>query len=138
MSNSIVQVKQATITYPNGFPQMLKMSEQEFVSELQFLAAAKMYELGRLSSGKAAQLAGIERGLFLQRLGQIGVAAINLRDERGEVRLGQLESGQMNRWVVDTGPLIFLAKLDRLELLQRGADEILAPPAVLAEVHMLL
>lgn len=43
----------------------------------------------------------------------------------------------MNRWVVDTGPLIFLAKLDRLELLQRGADEILAPPAVLAEVHML-
>lgn len=43
----------------------------------------------------------------------------------------------MKRWVVDTGPLIFLAKLDRLELLQRGADEILAPPAVLAEVRML-
>jgi predicted nucleic acid-binding protein len=43
----------------------------------------------------------------------------------------------MNRWVVDTGPLIFLAKLDRLELLQRGADEILVPPAVLAEVRTL-
>lgn len=40
----------------------------------------------------------------------------------------------MNRWVVDTGPLVFLAKLDRLELLQRGADEILAPVAVLDEV----
>ena len=81
MNNLTVQVKQATITYPHGFPQMLKMSEQEFVSELQFLAAAKLYELGRLSSGNAAQLAGMERGLFLQRLSQIGVAAINLRDE---------------------------------------------------------
>lgn len=40
----------------------------------------------------------------------------------------------MNRWVVDTGPLVFLAKLDRLELLQRGTDEILAPVAVLNEV----
>lgn len=84
MNNSILKVKQATITYPNGFPQMLKMSEREFVSELQFLAAAKMYELGRLSSGKAAQLAEMERGLFLQRLGQIGVAAINIRDEEIE------------------------------------------------------
>ena len=43
----------------------------------------------------------------------------------------------MSRWVVDTGPLIFLAKLDRLELLQRGVDEILVPGAVLAEVHFL-
>jgi predicted HTH domain antitoxin len=87
MGDSVMQVKQATITYPNGFPQMLKMSEREFVSELQFLAAAKLYELGRLSSGKAAQLAGIERGLFLQRLGQIGVTAINLRDEEIEAEL---------------------------------------------------
>lgn len=87
MGKSVEQVKQATITYPNGFPQMLKMSEREFVSELQFLAAAKMYELGRLSSGKAAQLAGIERGLFLQKLGQIGVTAINLRDEEIETEI---------------------------------------------------
>ncbi len=41
----------------------------------------------------------------------------------------------MTQWVVDTSPLIFLAKLDRLDLLQRGADEILAPPAVLNEAQ---
>lgn len=40
----------------------------------------------------------------------------------------------MTRWVVDASPLIFLAKLDRLELLRRGATEIYAPPQVLAEV----
>ena len=41
----------------------------------------------------------------------------------------------MTRWVVDTSPLIFLAKLDRLDLLRKGADEILAPPAVIEEVR---
>lgn len=41
----------------------------------------------------------------------------------------------MIRWVVDSSPLIFLAKLDRLDLLREGADEILAPPAVLQEVR---
>jgi predicted nucleic acid-binding protein len=40
----------------------------------------------------------------------------------------------MTRWVVDTGPLIFLAKLGLLNLLQSGADEVFIPPAVLDEV----
>ncbi|HSS47365.1 MAG TPA: hypothetical protein VLX28_00330 [Thermoanaerobaculia bacterium] len=40
----------------------------------------------------------------------------------------------MNLWVIDSSPLIFLAKLSRLDLLQKGAEEILAPPAVLAEI----
>ena len=43
----------------------------------------------------------------------------------------------MKRWVVDTSPLIFLAKLDRLELLQHDADEILIPSAVLDEISIL-
>jgi predicted HTH domain antitoxin len=60
---------------------MLKLSDQEFAQELRFLASAKLYELGRLSSGKAARLAGMERVNFLYELGKIGVAAINLRDE---------------------------------------------------------
>jgi predicted nucleic acid-binding protein len=41
----------------------------------------------------------------------------------------------MTLWVVDTSPLIFLAKLDRLDLLRKGAEEILIPPAVLEEVR---
>lgn len=41
----------------------------------------------------------------------------------------------MRLWVVDTSPLIFLAKLDRLDLLRRGADQILSPPAVLREIN---
>jgi predicted HTH domain antitoxin len=73
--------KQAVIPYPAGMPQMLKLSDDEFSEELRFLAAAKLYELGRLSSGKAARLAGMPRVKFLGELGRVGVPAINLRDE---------------------------------------------------------
>lgn len=41
----------------------------------------------------------------------------------------------MRLWVIDTSPLIFLAKLDRLDLLKRGADQVVAPPAVLREIR---
>ncbi|HEV8582946.1 MAG TPA: UPF0175 family protein [Thermoanaerobaculia bacterium] len=50
--------KQAVIPYPAGMPQMLKLSDDEFKEELRFLAAAKLYELGRLSSGKGGSLGG--------------------------------------------------------------------------------
>jgi predicted HTH domain antitoxin len=76
-----VVLKEATITYPQGVPQSLKMSDAEFAGEVQFLAAVKLYELGRLSSGKAAELAGMGRVDFLRSLAGVGVPAINLRDE---------------------------------------------------------
>jgi len=80
-------MKKAVITYPQGMPQILKMSDVEFAEELRFLAAAKLYELGRLSSGKAAQLAGMARVEFLHALARIGVPAINLRDEEVEAEI---------------------------------------------------
>jgi predicted HTH domain antitoxin len=51
-------------------------------------AAAKLYELGRLSSGKAAQFAEMERIEFLYALARIGVPAINLRDEEVDAEIG--------------------------------------------------
>lgn len=41
----------------------------------------------------------------------------------------------MTTWVVDTGPLIFLAKLGRLNLLQYEADKVCVPQTVLTEVQ---
>ena len=51
------------------------------------MAAAKLYELGRLSSGQAARLAKLDRVGFLARLAQIGVPAINLRDEEVDAEI---------------------------------------------------
>ena len=83
--------QEAVVTYPEGVPQLLKMSDSEFAKELAFLAAAKLYELGRLSSGKAAQLAGMERLEFLFALERVGVPAINLRDKEIDLEIEAAE-----------------------------------------------
>jgi predicted HTH domain antitoxin len=44
-----------------------------FGRELCMMAAVKLYELGRLSSGRAAELAGISRAEFLLNLGHYQV-----------------------------------------------------------------
>ena len=46
-------------------------------SELRLAAAMKLFELGRLSSGAAAQLAGIPKPAFLAKLADYGIAALD-------------------------------------------------------------
>ena len=47
--------------------------EVPFARELSLMAALKLYELGRLSSGRAAELAGMSRIEFLDALKQYRV-----------------------------------------------------------------
>ena len=55
----------------------LKATPAEAAVAVRLAAAAKLYELGRLSSGAAARLAGVPRVAFLQRLAEYGVAALS-------------------------------------------------------------
>jgi len=87
MSTEPRETKQAVISYPAGIPQILKLSDREFADELRFLAAAKLFELGRLTAGTAARLAEMDRLTFLYELGRVGVPAINLRDEEVEAEI---------------------------------------------------
>ncbi len=69
------------IQIPEGIPFALKISPKSIVRELLMLAAVKLYELGRLSSGAAASLAGIPRVVFLSRLADYGVNTFQLTEE---------------------------------------------------------
>ena len=54
-----MSTKNLTIPYPEDLPGALGQLADQFEKELRFLVAAKMYELGRISSGRAADLAGV-------------------------------------------------------------------------------
>lgn len=60
----------------------LKEEPESFARELQLLAAVKLYELGKMSSGRAAQLAGLTRVEFLLALGRYRVSPFALDAER--------------------------------------------------------
>jgi predicted HTH domain antitoxin len=55
----------------------LKEDAGTFAGDMRMSAAAKFYELGRLSSGRAAELAGLPRVVFLKRLAEYGVSALS-------------------------------------------------------------
>ncbi len=60
----------------------LKLSPTSLSDELRFFAALKLFELGRLSSGRAAQLSGLSRVEFLQRIGEYQVSPFILSEEQ--------------------------------------------------------
>ena len=51
------------------------------------MAALKMFELGKLSSGKAAELAGLSRTEFMEACGRYRVPLYNYADEETEAQL---------------------------------------------------
>jgi predicted HTH domain antitoxin len=60
--------RQVVIEVPETILLAEKTDEEAFAREIQVLAAVKLYELGRLSSGRAAELAGMGRVEFLLSL----------------------------------------------------------------------
>jgi predicted HTH domain antitoxin len=79
-----------TIEYGDDVLFSTGLTRNEFDDEARFLLAAKLYELGRLTSGQAAKLCGKGRVDFLLSLPRIGVSISNLRPEDAETELSFL------------------------------------------------
>jgi len=62
------------IPYTEDLLLSLKESKDQFEQDARFLLAIKLYELEKISSGKAAKLAGLGRVQFLLKMGQYKVS----------------------------------------------------------------
>ena len=70
-----------TIDYRHDVLLALGLTPEEFREEAKVLIAVKLYEMGRLSTGAAAALAGVPKSLFLTKLADYGVNTFDLSEE---------------------------------------------------------
>jgi predicted HTH domain antitoxin len=73
-----------TINIPEESMLALKLTPEQMAKELPLAAAVKLYEVGRLSAGAAAQLAGLPTPAFLSKLADYGVSPFRLTEEELE------------------------------------------------------
>ena len=66
---------------PEGVFSSLRSTPDAFVRELRLAAAVKWFEEGRISQGKAAEVAGVSRQAFHDALSRFGVSAFQISPE---------------------------------------------------------
>ena len=67
--------------YPSKFEDAVHMTKDEMEHHIRLMAALKMFELGKISSGNAAELAGMSRVDFFEACGRYRVSIFNYAAE---------------------------------------------------------
>ena len=73
-------MNEMTLEYPESWLAAMGLNEGDFAEEARMAAAMKLFERGRLSSGQAAQFAGISRVEFLLNCRRWGVDSVSWDD----------------------------------------------------------
>jgi predicted HTH domain antitoxin len=76
-----------SIKYPVGFEKAVEMTRDEMEQHIRLMAALKMFELGKISGGKAAELAGMSRLDFFETCSRYRVSIFNYPPEELVVEL---------------------------------------------------
>jgi predicted HTH domain antitoxin len=77
-------MKKVVVEIPGEVILGLKVPSDQAGDAVRMAAAVKLFEIGQLSSGAAARLAGVSRLVFLSRLSDYGVDTFRLTKEQIE------------------------------------------------------
>ncbi len=75
---------QVNIELSEGVLPILRTTPEDFVCQMRLAAAVKWYEIGRVSQGKGAELAGLSRQAFIEALNHFEVSPIQITPEQLE------------------------------------------------------
>ncbi|MEB3828368.1 UPF0175 family protein [Phormidium sp. CCY1219] len=85
--NKEMNTNNLEIKYPAGFENSVQMTRDEMEQHIRLMAALKMFELGKVSAGKAAELAGMSRLDFFETCSRYRVSIFNYPPEELEEEL---------------------------------------------------
>ena len=77
---------QVTLEYPQDLELAVQTTPEELGAQIRLMAALKMFELGKLSLGKAAELADLSRVEFIEQCGRYRVSVFNPDDVEAELQ----------------------------------------------------
>ncbi|MBF0408644.1 MAG: UPF0175 family protein [Candidatus Riflebacteria bacterium] len=70
-------MRKMQVEYSEAIPALINISPEAFEEEAKMAMAVKLFELGRLTSAQAAELAGIDRTKFLLTCIRFGTASVD-------------------------------------------------------------
>lgn len=76
-----------SLQLPESVFSALRRDPDDFVSEMRAAAAVKWYELGQVSQGKAAEIAGLSRAGFMAALSRFQVSPLQYTADELEAEL---------------------------------------------------